>query len=86
MRFWMLAFIFLLLLTLGNAWLMHRERMFAHAHAYAPIQIGERLKHTGEWDAFIYREIGAIIITTIVYGGIFLVSREARHRGRTLTL
>jgi hypothetical protein len=76
MRLFMVAFIFLLLLTLGNAWLMHRERLFAHARDYAPLKIGQRLVHEVEWDGFALRELGAVVITMLVFGCIAVYVKE----------
>jgi hypothetical protein len=70
MRLLMLAFIFLLILTLGNAWLMKREQSYVTAHDFARIQITQAHATKYEWDAFIWREIGEIVITAVVFGGI----------------
>lgn len=70
MRLLLLALIFLLLLTLGNAWLMQRERRFATDHDYATIQLTQRSSDKYEWDAFTWREISAFVITVLVFGGI----------------
>lgn len=68
MRLILLALIFLLILTLGNAWLMKRERAAVTAHDYAPVQITQPHARKYEWDAFIWREIGALVITVLVFG------------------
>lgn len=69
MRLLLLALIFLLALTLGNALLMKREQSDVAAHDYAPIQITQSHAHKYEWDAFIWREIGALVLTAVVFGG-----------------
>ncbi|HET9097073.1 MAG TPA: hypothetical protein VFN37_10450 [Candidatus Baltobacteraceae bacterium] len=68
MRLMLLALIFLLVLTLGNAWLMKRERSAVAAHDYAPLQITQPHARKYEWDAFIWREIGALVLTVLVFG------------------
>ncbi len=75
MRFGLLALIFLLLLTLGNAWLMKSERAAVSSRDYAPVQITQPHARKYEWDAFIWREIGALIFTVVVFGAIASRSR-----------
>lgn len=70
MRLLLLALIFLLALTLGNAVLMKHEKSSVAAHDYAPIQITQSHARKYEWDAFIWREIGVIVITAVLFGGI----------------
>lgn len=70
MRLLLLALIFFLALTLGNAWLMKRERSFATAHDYAPLQVTQPHARKYEWDAFTWREIGALVLTVVVFGWI----------------
>lgn len=70
MRLLLLALIFLLLLTLGNAWLMRRERTYLNAHDYAPVQIRHTRAHRYMWYGFAWREIGALVLTVVVFGGI----------------
>lgn len=82
MRLLMLGLIFLLLLTLGNAWLLRRDRAFMDAHGYAPVQMRQRTAQKIEWDAFIWREIGAIVVTAVVFGGIASVTRRRYKPGR----
>ena len=81
MRLLLLALIFLLALTLGNAVLMKREKSNVAAHDYAPVQITQSHARKYEWDAFIWREIGALVLTVVVFGGIASL-RPARHRDR----
>ncbi len=82
MRLLLLAFIFLLVLTLGNAWLMRREQASLTARDYAPLQLTQRHADKYEWDAFIWREIGALVVTVVVFGAIAAVrpTRSGRRR------
>lgn len=68
MRLILLALIFLLILTLGNAWLMKRERSSVAARDYAPLQITQPHARKYEWDAFVWREIGALVVTVLLFG------------------
>lgn len=76
MRLFLLAFIFLLLLTLGNAWLMNRMKRSVQAHDFARVQITQAHATKYEWDAFVWREIGAIAITAVVFGSIASLRRR----------
>jgi hypothetical protein len=76
MRLLLLAFIFLLLLTLGNALLMTREKKDVTAHDFARVQITQAHATKYEWDAFVWREIGAIAITAVVFGSIASLQRH----------
>lgn len=82
MRLLLLAFIFLLILTLGNAWLLKRERSFMSAHDYATLQITQPHAHKYEWDAFIWREIGAVVVTVVLFGVIASVRPHAPRGAR----
>jgi hypothetical protein len=82
MRLLMLALIFLLLLTLGNAWLLRRDRTFMRAHGYAPVQLRQRTAQKIEWDAFVWREIGAIVVTALVFGAIASTRRRYKSSPR----
>lgn len=76
MRLILLAVILLLGLTLANAFVMRQESRDAAAHSYAPLQLGQhRMKHY-EWDAFIWREIGAVAFTAVLYGGVAALGRR----------
>ena len=70
MRLLLLAVIFLLALTLGNAVLMKREKANVATHDFAPFQITQPHARKYEWDAFIWREIGALILTVVLFGGV----------------
>ena len=81
MRLTMLALIFLLILTLGNAWLYHRDVQLARARTIAPLQ--QPLSQpastdalSDEWRHFIVREIGAIVITVAIFGVIASMGRQ----------
>ena len=76
MRTALLGFIFLLLLTLGNAWLLHKNVQVAVAHDYAPLQLTQRSETRLEWDAFVWREIGAVIVTAVLFGAIGAAARR----------
>jgi len=79
-RFALLGFIFLLILTLGNAWLMRQGAQFATAHDYAPLQLGQRRMGKIEWDMFVWREIAAVVVTVLVFGLIGAAARPSRSR------
>jgi len=82
MRLALLGLIFLLVLTLGNALLLRRDQHRATASDYAPLQLRLHRETHYEWDAFIWREIGAIVVTAVIFGGISTVARpERRLRG-----
>lgn len=76
MRLALLGFIFLLILTLGNAWLLRRNAQLATARDYAPLQLNSRTATHIEWDAFVWREIGAIVVTALVFGAIGVAARR----------
>lgn len=76
MRLLLLAVIFLLALTLGNAVLMKREKTSVATHDFAPLQITQPHARKYEWDAFIWREIGALI-TILLFGSIGSLHRRA---------
>jgi hypothetical protein len=75
-RLLLLAVIFFLALTLGNAVLMKREKASETAHDYAPIQITQEHARKYEWDAFVWREIGALVVTVLVFGTIASLRRR----------
>lgn len=80
MRLLMAGFIFLLILTLGNAWLFHRGQQYQAATAYAPIQAKQpRVTHY-EWDAFVWREVAAIAAAAVVFGVIASATRTPRSK------
>lgn len=78
MRLALLALIFLLLLTLGNAWLFQRGQRLAAARDTAVLQLPEHRKTHYEWDAFVWREIAAVVVTIVVFGAIASVGRAPR--------
>lgn len=70
MRLFLLGLIFLLILTLGNAFLLKRDRQTMGEHDYATMQTGQRRAGAYGWDAFVWREVAAIAITIVVFGAI----------------
>lgn len=88
MRLILLAFIFLLILTLGNAWLYRRDVQLVRARTYAPLQqpLSQPVSPNAqpvspnalpdEWRNFIVREIGAILITVLIFGAIASTGRR----------
>ena len=81
MRLALLALIFLLILTLGNAWLYHRAVQEARARTVAPLQqpLSQPVSPNAlpdEWRDFIDREIGAIVITAVIFGIIASTGRR----------
>ncbi len=68
MRLILLAFIFLLILTLVNALMLRHDMLAFHHTNYAPIHLGIRRESHYGWDLFVWREIAAIFITFIAYG------------------
>lgn len=73
----MLGLIFLLLLTLANAWLYRQGLRFVGAHDFAPVQLTQHRSSHLEWDAFVWREIGAIVITILLFAGIHVFARSS---------
>lgn len=79
MRLTLLAFIFLLMLTLGNAILMRNERASMVSRSFDPVQLPQRRAAHYEWDAFIWREIAAVTVTVVVFGGIQALAGSSAH-------
>jgi hypothetical protein len=75
-RLLLLAFIFFLALTLVNAFWLNRERAAVASHDYAPVQITQAHARKYEWDAFVWREIGALVITVVVFGFVASLRRS----------
>ena len=80
MRLGLLAFIFLLILTLINAAMLRSNDIFAAAHDYAYVQLTRTSAIKYAWYAFAWREIIAFIATVIVFG--FIASSLSRRRAR----
>lgn len=80
MRLALLAFIFLLILTLGNAWLFRRGQQVAVAHDSAVLQLSDQRKTHYEWDGFVWREIAAVAVTFVVFGAIASAGRAPRSK------
>jgi hypothetical protein len=79
MRLTMLAIIFALMLTLVNAYMYRRNQQFATAHDYSALQLNQKPMTKYEWDAFIWREIGALVITIVLFGGIQAFAGSSTH-------
>lgn len=79
MRLTLLAIIFLLILTLANAFLFRQGAHFASAHDYAPIQLTQHSMRHYEWDAFVWREIGAIVVTVLLFAGVHALAGSSTH-------
>lgn len=76
MRLLLLAIVLLLGLTLANAFILRNEQRMAAARNYAALDLSQRTTTHYEWDAFIWREIGAIAITGLLYGGVASLGRR----------
>jgi hypothetical protein len=70
MRLTMLAIIFFLILTLGNAYMYREGHAWIVARDYAAIQLSHKLVVRVQRDAFVWREIGAVVITMLIFGAI----------------
>lgn len=75
----LLAIIFLLILTLANAFLYRRGVQFVNAHDFAPVQLTQHRSQHYEWDAFVWREIGAIVITVVLFAGLHAFAGSSTH-------
>lgn len=80
MRLALLALILLLGLTLANAFIYRNEVRANQGRAYAPVQLSQRRMNHYEWDAFVWREIGAIVLTAVVYGAVASLGRSNQLR------
>ncbi len=80
MRLTLLGLIFLLVLTLVNAYLFRKGSQFIGAHDYAPVQLNQQRASHYEWDAFIWREIGAVVVTVVVFGAIQIFAGSTHDR------
>ena len=80
MRLALLAFILLLGLTLANAYVYRNGVRANNGRAYAPVQISQRRTNHYEWDAFVWREIGAIVLTAVLYGAVASLGRSTQLR------
>lgn len=79
MRLTLLALIFLLILTLGNAILMRNERASMASRSFDPLRLSQKRAAHYEWDAFIWREIGALAVTVILFGAIQAFAGSSAH-------
>ena len=76
----LLAVIFGLGLTLANAVALQHNTQFANAHDYAPLQLTKGRASHYEWDMFIARELGAIVVTALLFG---TIANSTSYRRRT---
>lgn len=77
MRLIMLAIILLLGLTLANALILRNDLRMAAAQNY--VGTSELVQPTpshNEWNRFVFREIGAFVITVLMYGGVISLGRR----------
>jgi hypothetical protein len=79
MRLTLLAIIFLLILTLANAFLYRKGVRLASAHDFAPVQLTQHRSQHYEWDAFVWREIGAIVVTAVLFAGVHAFAGSSTH-------
>lgn len=80
MRLTLLGIIFALILTLVNAYMYRKNVQFATAHDYAPLQLNQRRETHYEWDLFVWREIGALVVTIVTFGAIAQVGKRESRR------
>ncbi len=76
----LLGIIFALILTLANAYMYRNNVRFATAHDYAPLQLNQKRETHYEWDLFVWREIGAIVVTILIFGAIAHVGKRESRR------
>lgn len=70
MRLTLIAIILFLILTLGNAYMYRKSVAFFHRQDYAAFQLPHRLELRFERDLATWREVGAAILTVVVFGGV----------------
>jgi hypothetical protein len=77
MRLAMLAILLLLGLTLANAFMLRRDLQMAAAQNYIGTSaIVQPTPAHNEWNRFVWREIGAFVITALMYGGVASLGRR----------
>lgn len=79
MRLLLLGLIFLLILTLGNAYLYRRDALQAAQTPAPALRLQRPLPHYGS-DEFVWREIGAIAITVVLYGSFASADKRRMRR------
>lgn len=79
MRLLMLAIIFLLVLTFANALLLRHDLLYMHNMNWAPVHLGIRRERHYGWDLFVWREIGAIFITMLLFGTVASLRSKGTH-------
>jgi hypothetical protein len=77
MRLVLISIILLLALTLANAFILRRDMQLAAAENYVGTSglVQDRPIHN-EWNRFVWREIGAVVITAVFYGGMASMRRR----------
>ena len=71
MRLIMLAIILLLGLTLANAFILRHDLQMAAAENYVGTSgLVQPTPSHNEWNHFVWREVGAFVITAVLYGGV----------------
>jgi len=79
-RLTLLGIIFALILTLANAYVYRKNVHFAAAHDYAPLQLNQKRETHYEWDLFVWREIGALVVTIVLFGAIAQIGKRESRR------
>ena len=80
MRLALLALILLLGLTLANAFVYREGVLTNDGRAYAVVQLSQHRMNHYEWDAFVWREIGAVVLTAVIYGAVASLGRSNQLR------
>jgi cbb3-type cytochrome oxidase subunit 3 len=80
MRLVLLGLIFLLILTLGNAFVYRRQKIELAQTPRPALQLQRSIPHDAS-NGFVWREIGAIAITVVLYG-VFASAGRLRERRR----
>jgi hypothetical protein len=77
MRLILLAIILLLCLTLANAFILRNDLRLAAAENYVGTSgVVQNTPSHNEWNRFVWREIGAFVITAVMYGVIVSLGRR----------
>jgi hypothetical protein len=74
----MLAIILLLALTLANALMLRRDLQIAASENYLGTSgVVQPTPAHNEWNRFVWREIGAFVITAVMYGVVVSLGRRS---------
>jgi hypothetical protein len=77
MRLILLAIILLLGLTLANALMLRHDLQMAAAENYLGTSgLVQPVPSHNEWNRFVWREIGAFVITAVMYGVVVSLGRR----------